>query len=143
MALTYNTSDFGKLGKSPNHLGFLSNKNGQLGFNPDRFMSLTGLNPTEAGEVVGKARSQMYKDFIPLKPTDELRNKVLNLVMSTDIAYILFEKNAEETAKWVVSPNTLLFGSTPLEVCMRGDGKQLIKWLLDRAGQDTPDFEVK
>lgn len=127
------------LGTIQNHLGFLSSD--QQGFNPNRILDLTGLKAVEASAALGKSRTAMYKEYIPFKPSDELRAKVIDLVMAGDIAFLLFNKNIDETARWIVSPNTLLFGSTPFEVCLRGDGKPLLKWLLDRAGIPTPDLK--
>lgn len=126
------------LGDIKNHLGFLSSD--QQGFNPNRILNLTGLKAAEASSLLGKNRTTMYKEFIPFKPSDKLKSKVIDLVMAGDIAYLLFDKKVEETARWIVSPNTLLFGSTPFEVCLRGDGKPLIKWLMDRAGVVVPDL---
>lgn len=135
LAAQNNYDDFGKI---QNHLGFLSSD--KQGFNPNRIMNLTGLKAAEASTMLGKNRTTMYKDYIAFKPSDELKAKIIDLVMAGDIAFLLFNKNVEETAHWIVSPNTLLFGATPFEVCLRGDGKPLIKWLLDRAGIPTPDL---
>lgn len=132
-----NTKGFG-LGNIQNHLGFLSTD--QKGFNPNRILDLTGLKAIDAGAMLGKNRTSMYKEFIPFKPSDELKSKIIDLVMAGDIAYLLFNKNVDETARWIVSPNTLLFGATPFEICLRGEGKPLIKWLLDRAGLTIPDL---
>lgn len=129
------------LGSIQNSLGFLSSD--QQGFNPNRILNLTGLKATEASALFGKSRTAMYKEYIPFKPSDEIKTKIIDLVMAGDIAFQLFDKNVEETGRWIVSPNTLLFGSTPFEVCLRGDGKPLIKWLLDRAGLTIPDLKME
>jgi hypothetical protein len=137
LAIQNNTDAFG-LGHIGNHLGFLSDD--QRGFNPHRILGLTGLSAVDVGALFEKNRTSMYKDYIPFKLSDELKVKIIDLVMAGDIAYILFNKNVEETARWIVSPNTLLFGATPFEVCLRGDGKPLLRWLTDRAGVTIPDL---
>jgi len=54
----------------------------------------------------------------------------------------LFEGDKENAINWFNSPNTLLFGESPFEVCIRGEGKLLIKWLKDRLGkEDTIEKE--
>lgn len=132
-AVTSDNANLG-MGKVQNNLGWLTTRGGQQGFNPARFIHQTGLKPATVGAAVGQSRTAMYKDFIPLKPTHALRKKIIDLVIAADIAYLLFDRDEKETAQWVVSPNMLLFGETPFEICMRGDGKALIQWLLDRAG---------
>lgn len=140
LAIKNNNTENG-LGTIKNRLGFLSSD--LQGFNPNRFLDLTGLKAVDAAQALGKTRTAMYKDFIPFKPSDELKKKIIDLVIASDIAFTLFNKDEKETARWIVAPNTFLFGSTPFEICLRGDGTPLIKWLLDRAGQVIPDFKAE
>lgn len=127
-----------QLGKMQNHLGLITDDGkGRHSLNPERFLALTGLSPSEGAKVTNVSRPQMYKTSIPLKPSTRLSERIIDLVTVTDIAYELFEKNADETTNWMMSPNTLLFAASPFEVCMRGDAKPLIEWLLDRAGQQA------
>jgi len=37
-----------------------------------------------------------------------------------------------------MAPNSLLFGRSPFEVCMEGNSKLLISWLIDRLGKESP-----
>ncbi len=125
-----------QLGKIQNHLGLLTeDKEGHQGFNPAKFMKITGLSALGASKVTEASRPSMYKDFIILKPSTRLRERVYSLVTATDLAYDLFNKSKEDTINWMMSANSLLFGSSPFEVCMRGDGQPLIEWLLERSGQ--------
>ncbi len=125
-----------QLGRMQNHLGLLiEDKKGQRALDPKKFLELTKLNATQASKDSGATRQAFYSKAIPLKPSDKLTSRIIALVTATDIAYELFERSIEETANWMMSPNALLFGASPFEVCMRGDGQPLIAWLLDRAGQ--------
>lgn len=121
-----------KWGEIHNSLGFLTEDH--KGLLPQTFMKTTNLNSTEAAKELDVPRPSVYKKIIPLKRSSKLRDRVLSVVSATDIAYELFNKNHEETAKWLMTPNILLFGKSPFEICMRGDGQRLIEWLLDRAG---------
>ena len=125
-----------QLGQMQNHLGLLKDDGkGHKALDPEKFMALTGFGAVEASKAIDVSRPTMYKATIPLKPSTRLTERVIGLVTATDIAYELFNKSAEETTNWMMSPNALLFGASPFEVCMRGDHKPLIEWLLDRAGQ--------
>lgn len=126
-----------QLGRIQNHLGLLADDGkGHQALNPEKFLALTRMSAAEGAKAIEVSRPAMYKTFIPLKPSTKLAERVIKLVTATDIAYELFEKNPDETTNWMMSPNTLLFGASPFEVCMRGDGQPLIEWLLDRAGQN-------
>ena len=124
-----------QLGQMQNHLGLIiENEKGKRFLDSQKFLEYTQFTPTAAAKDTGLSRQQFYHKKIPLKPSTRLTERVIMLITATDIAYELFEGRTEETAKWMVSPNALLFGSSPFEVCMRGDAKPLIQWLLDRAG---------
>ena len=60
----------------------------------------------------------------------------MQVVIGTDLAVELFGDNTEEAVNWFQTPNTLLFGESPFEVCIRGEGKILINWLMGRLGKD-------
>lgn len=125
------------LGRMQNHLGLINDDGkGHRSLNPDKFLELTRFSTAEAAKKIEVSRPLMYKSTIPLKPSTKLTERVISLVTATDIAFELFDRNQQDTANWMMSPNTLLFGDSPFEVCMRGDAKPLIEWLLDRAGKE-------
>lgn len=127
-----------QLGQMQNHLGLLTqDSKGHRSLNSEKFLQLTKLTNVQAEQYTGKPRQAFYKDSIPLKPSYKLTERVIALVTATDIAYELFAGVVEDTVNWMMAPNALLFGASPFEVCMRGDAKPLIEWLLDRAGQKT------
>ena len=39
-----------------------------------------------------------------------------------------------------MAPNAMLFGDTPFEVCMRGEGEKLIEWLNQRLGRKADNL---
>ena len=116
-------------------MGFLTSDH--AGFYPQKFMEQVHLNPTDTARDLGAPRASLYKNVIQLKPSTKLKERILAIVAVTDVAFQLFGKNPEETAKWLTTPNILLFGKSPFEICLRGDGNVLIKWLLDRAGVEA------
>jgi hypothetical protein len=55
--------------------------------------------------------------------------------MATDLIYELMENDEDQTIKWLTTPNTFLFGDSPLEVIMRDEGHAIISWLLELLGR--------
>jgi hypothetical protein len=120
-----------RLGAIKNHLGILSDDGKKL--RPQNLIRATGLGAAELSKYVQKQRPQLYREEIPL--SDALRKRIIQLVMATDIVFELLNKNLDETKSWMMVPNTVTFGDSPFEVCMRGDGETLIGWLRDRGAQ--------
>ena len=121
-----------KWGEIQNSMGYLTKDHKAL--LPEKFMESTNLTATVAAKELETSRPNLYKKEILLKPSTKLKDRVLAVVMVTDVAFQLFDKDPEETAKWLITPNILLFGASPFEVCMRGEAPMLVQWLLDRAG---------
>lgn len=128
--------DFGSI---RNSLGILTDD--KKGINPQNFLKITGLGPSVLSNRIKISRPQLYKKTIPLKLSDKFIKRVVDIVLVTDLAYELFNSNYEETTLWLMSPNSLLFGDSPFEVCMRGDGEPLKKWLLERLGKQPIEMK--
>ncbi|MBX3039190.1 MAG: DUF2384 domain-containing protein [Bdellovibrionaceae bacterium] len=127
---SYRTGRAQDYGAFTNALGILSaDKKSIL---PQNLLKVTGLGPSDIAVKGGVSRPQLYKKAIPLKISSKFIKRVVDIVMVTDLAFELFDGNQDETAAWLMSPNSLLFGDSPFEVCMRGDGEPLKKWLLER-----------
>ena len=120
-----------KLGAFKNSLGILSDDGRRI--RPRRLMEVTGLGAVEITHFVNKSRPQIYRDEILVSP--ELLKRFRALVMVTDIVFALLNQDINETRKWMMIPNTVVFGDSPFEVCMRGDAEPLIEWLRTRAPQ--------
>ena len=75
------------------------------------------------------ACASAYKDSLSLSKANQIKERILHLIIVADIAFELFDSNKSEVAKWLTTPNTHFFDSSPVEVCFRGDGKTLIEWL--------------
>ncbi|NJL24960.1 MAG: hypothetical protein HC902_07150 [Calothrix sp. SM1_5_4] len=125
-----------KYGAIRNALGLLTDDHKSL--IPSKFLEVTKLGPAEAERATGGQRTAFYRSTIPLKPSNKLTKKVTELVVMTDLAYELMGNSIEETAKWLMAPNSLLFGRSPFQVCMEGNATLLIEWLIDRLGKESP-----
>ena len=118
------------LGRIRNRLGILSEDLRKV--RPQRFVEVTGLGSAEIARRLEKARPQVYREEISVDKN--LMKRIVELVMATDLVFDLFKQSIAETRKWMMVPNTITFGDSPFEVCMRGDGKILIDWLRVRSG---------
>jgi hypothetical protein len=114
------------LGSMRNSLRFLSDDGSRL--RPKAFMDATGLGAAQLATSLGRQRTHMYREEIPL-PTTKLKKCIIDLVIATDLAFELFQCNMDETCRWMMLPNTMLFGKSPFEACFGGHGDSLIEWL--------------
>lgn len=124
-------SESENLGKISNFLGILTSDYGH--FLPKKLLEMYP-NASELAEMLGLQRTQVYAKKLPLKKGSPLRKRIINLVIASDLASILMEKDADKICQWLTAPNFMLFGESPLEVIMRGEGEPLILWLRERAG---------
>src|SRR5690606_23847731 len=97
--------------------------------------SVTGLSVSELARQTHLSRPRLYQKELPLKPSDKLMRRILHLVIATDEAFELLNRNQQETVLWLMEPNSAFFGATPFEVCFRGDGESLINWIRTRSGK--------
>lgn len=107
---------------------------------PKRFFEYSPLNKTDIAKQAGINRKTLYSEQIKLNTLKKLKKGIMQVVIGTDLAVELFDSNTdnnfEEAINWFQTPNTLLFGESPFEVCIRGEGKFLINWLMGKLGKD-------
>lgn len=120
-----------ELGAIQNHLGILTDDYKRV--RPAKLRELSNWENTQkAATTLNVSRPQVFKDEIQVK-ADTLK-RVLDLVRATDLAFELLGKNLSETKKWVMSPNEVLFGATPFEICLSGKAAALLDWLRGKKG---------
>ncbi len=103
--------------------------------NSDQFFQYTPLNKTDIAKKAGLNRKTLYSSKIKLSTLKEIKMGIIQVVIGTDLAIDLFDNNTKEAVDWFQKPNTLLFGESPFEVCIRAEGKFLINWLMNRLGK--------
>ncbi len=119
------------LGALQNALGILARED-RSKFHPQAFASATGLSPSKVSRTLRVPRPNLYRVVIPIPK--HFVDTMLQLVIATDLAFVLMAKDVEETKRWLMTPNTILLGVSPFEAIMRGDGPAIIKWLTERSG---------
>ncbi len=117
------------LGALKNSLHFLSDDGKKL--RPRALMEATGLGAAQLATRLNRQRPHMYREEIPL-PTTKLKKCIIDLVLVTDLAFELFRGDRNETRRWMMLPNTVLFGKSPFEFCFANQGDSLIEWLNTR-----------
>ncbi len=128
-AQTTYTAD--ELGAMANRLGFLSKDLSKL--RPEKLAKATGLGNVELSRLTKVSRPSLYKKEVELTP--KTKKLIWDLVMATDLAWELLGSDPKETERWMVSPNSIFMGYSPLEICLRGEGSKLIEWLNVRLGK--------
>ncbi len=103
---------------------------------PKTFFKYGPLNKTDMAKQAGINRKTLYSKRVKLSTLKKLKKGIIQVVIGTDLAIELFNNNIEEAITWFQVPNTLLFGESPFEVCIRGEGKFLINWLMGRLGKN-------
>ena len=66
-----------------------------------------------------------------MKKELEIQNQLIEAI---NLTLELFKDDTIAGVKWFQSPNDYLFGATPFEVCLRGDGEGLLNFLKAKLG---------
>jgi len=115
-------------------------------FIPDRtFTRLNVDNFKKYGKLANKSISDLAEGIRVSRPklyqqealiTDkEIRERLIPLVIISDLAFEAFDKNEEKTIEWVMTPNHLYFGRSPFEMALGGKAESVIQTLREWLGQ--------
>jgi hypothetical protein len=102
-------------------------------YRPEALASVAGLRPSELARELKVSRPTTYQEEVLIKP--EQKKVIINIVIATDLAFELLGNNLKEARNWFLAPNSLFFGDSPFEICLRGDGKSIVEWLNQRLGR--------
>lgn len=119
-------------GEILNSLGILTQDH--RSFHPEKFFKYSPYSRVEVAKQAGVSRTNLYKDTVSLSTLKQLKKGILQVVIGLDYSIELFSNNTDEALKWFNSPNTMLSGESPFEVCLRGDGEGILNWLNARLG---------
>jgi len=67
---------------------------------------------------------------------ENVTNSMKDFAEVSILSYRLFE-DKDKAKEWLFEENEFLFGSSPFEVCLRGDSEHLLNWLKGRLGDET------
>jgi uncharacterized protein (DUF2384 family) len=91
-----------------------------------------GLPQTELARMLGVPRSTSYQKTVKLSQ-EFMRNNIVPIAMAADLAVDLLTSK-EEARRWMLAPNSYYFGKSPFDVCLLGDGRVVIEFLLRKLG---------
>jgi hypothetical protein len=109
------------------------------------FTRLNVDNFKKYGKLANKSISSMAEDIKVSRPklyqheaiiSDKfVREKLIPLVMITDLAFEAFGKDHEKTIGWVMQANHLFFGFSPYEMALGGRAESVIQTLKEWLGK--------
>jgi hypothetical protein len=109
------------------------------------FTRLNVDNFKKYGKIANKSISSLAEDIRVSRPklyqqealiTDkEVRERLIPLVIISDLAFEAFNKDEQKTVEWVMTPNHLFFGRSPYEMALGGKAESVIQTLREWLGQ--------
>jgi len=123
------------LGALKDHFGLLSEDHNSLNLAELRSFLGDTLTKADLAKSLGISRTRLYEKQVKLSK-EFMRTKMIPIIQTADLAYEIF-KNEESTRRWILSPNSYFFGKSPLEVCLLGEGPELINFLNRKLGYDN------
>ena len=97
--------------------------------NLKKFFEYSPFQKEDLSRIPALRESNKYGQSVELKELKSLRKGIMQVVAGMDLAIELHQNNVEEAVHWFQEPNSFLFGDSPFEVCIRGDGEEFIEWL--------------
>jgi hypothetical protein len=127
---TRRTVDIGDLGTIRDRLHLLTEDRSRL--RPSAFRTVTGFSPSEMARRLQVHRPRVYNEEIRLEK--QLRKRIIELTWASDLAYDLLGGDGKKVGLWLRAPNSAFGGDAPVEVILRGDGRHVIEFLMQRSG---------
>jgi hypothetical protein len=115
-------------------------------FIPDKtFTRLNVDNFKKYGKIANKSISSLAEEIKVSRPKlyqhealisdKEVRERLIPLVIISDLAFEAFAKDEQKTIRWVMDANHLFFGRSPFEMALGGKSESVIKTLSEWLGQ--------
>jgi hypothetical protein len=100
--------------------------------NVKTYGKIAGKPVSRLAAEVGVSRPKLYQDEA-LITDKEIRDRLVPLVIISDLAFELFQGDEAKTINWVMTPNHLFFGQSPFEMALAGKARSvedtLREWL--------------
>lgn len=121
------------LGGLRNHFNLLTDDHRSVRPEALREFLGAGLPQTEVAKILGVPRATSYQKAVKLSP-EFMRDNMVPIAMAADLAFDLLGSK-DEARRWMLAPNSYYFGKSPFDVCLLGDGRTVIEFLMLRLGQ--------
>ena len=122
-----NASYIEHTGQVSDHLKWFATNSAFTKINTDMFKrvaELTSLPLTELAETLEISRPKLYQPSATIDK--KVRERLISLVMISDLAFQLHDGDKDKTILWVMSPNHLFFGRSPFEKALAGEAESVI-----------------
>ncbi len=123
-------------GQISDHLQWFAANSALTKINTDSFKQaaeITSVSLTELAESLQISRPKLYQPSAAIDK--KIRERLIGLVMISDIAFQLHEGDKEKTVIWVMSPNHLFFGRSPFEKALAGEAESVVAKLKELLGE--------
>jgi hypothetical protein len=122
-------------GQIIDHLNWFATNSAMTKINTETFKTaaqLTNIPLTELAEFLQVSRPKLYQPSATIDK--KIRERLIELVMISDLAFQLHKADKSKTIIWIMSPNHLFFGRSPFEKALAGEAKSVIHKLQDMIG---------
>ncbi len=109
------------------------------------FTRLNVDNFKKYGKIANKSISNLAEEIRVSRPklyqhealiTDkEVRERLIPLVIISDLAFEAFQGDVPKTVEWVMAPNPLFFGRSPFEMALGGKADSVVSTLREWLGR--------
>lgn len=99
-----------------------------------KYGKLANKSISSLAEDIKVSRPKLYQHEALISDKD-VRERLIPLVIISDLAYEVFAKNEEKTIRWVMDANHLFFGRSPFEMALGGKPESVIQTLKEWLGQ--------
>ena len=122
-------------GAISDHLNWFAANSAMTQINTNTFKQaaeITRLPLTELARALRISRPKLYQ---PSSTVDrKIRERLIELVIISDLAFQLYEGDKNKTITWVMNPNHLFFGKSPFEKALAGEAKSVVDKLEEMIG---------
>ncbi len=121
-------------GSIRDHLEWFAGNSTLTKINTATFRKAAALTNQSLSDLSNSLHISRPKLYQPSATVDrKIRERLISLVMISDLAFQLFQGDKEKTITWVMSPNHLFFGRSPFEKALAGEAESIVaklnEWL--------------
>ncbi len=99
-----------------------------------KYTKITNRSVSSLAQDIKVSRPKLYQHEA-LISDKEIRDRLIPLVIISDLAFEAFENDETKTVDWIMSPNHLFFGRSPYEMALAGKAESVIQTLREWLGQ--------
>lgn len=99
-----------------------------------KYGKLANKSISSLAEEIKVSRPKLYQHEALISDRD-VRERLIPLVIISDLAFEAFAQDEQKTIRWVMDANHLFFGRSPFEMALGGKSESVIQTLNEWLGQ--------